>query len=81
MSVSISVSCWVEPLRLYVRQHPVCKHISVINSLRDWYLTIEWVSSWAGYWLVIPSVSDPAPEPTLLVDRINFRLKVLWVDF
>jgi hypothetical protein len=37
------------------------------------------VSSWAGYWLAIPSVSAPSSVCTLLVDRINLGLKVLWV--
>ena len=40
-----------------------------------------WVSSWAGYWLVILSVSAPYPVPTFLVDRINFGLNVLWVGW
>jgi hypothetical protein len=40
-----------------------------------------WVSSWACYWLAIPSVSAPSPMPAFLVDRINFVLKVLWVGW
>ena len=35
---------------------PVCKHSSIINSVRDWCLTMGWVSSWASYWLAVPSV-------------------------
>jgi hypothetical protein len=30
---------------------------------------MEWVSSWAGYWLAIASVSAPSPVPAFLVDR------------
>ena len=35
-------------------------HISIIRSVRDCCLSMGSVSSWAGYWLAIPSVSDPA---------------------
>lgn len=34
-----------------------------------------WVSSWAGYWLAIPSVSAH------LVGRTHFGSKVLWVSY
>ena len=40
-----------------------------------------WVSSWAGYWLTIPLGSALSPVPALLVDRINFGLKMLWVGW
>jgi hypothetical protein len=40
-----------------------------------------WVSSWAGYWLAIRSVSAPSLVPAFLVNRINFRLKVLSVGW
>ena len=39
------------------------------------------VSSWASYSLAIPPVSTPSPVPAFLVERINFRLKVLWEDW
>jgi hypothetical protein len=42
---------------------------------------MEWVSSWACYWLAIPSVSAYSSIPELLIDRINFRLRVLWVGW
>ena len=42
---------------------------------------MELVSSWTGYWLAILSVTTPSLVPTLLVGRINFRLKVLWVGW
>jgi hypothetical protein len=32
----------------------------IINSVRDWCLPTGWVSSWASYWLAIPSVSIPS---------------------
>ena len=54
---------------------------NIINSVRDWYLSMGWVSIWAGYWLVIPSVSASYPVPAFLVDRIKFGLKVLWVGW
>jgi hypothetical protein len=50
-----------------------------INSVRNWCLPMEWFSSWAGYWLVISSVSALSSVPAFLVNRINFGLKVLWV--
>ena len=44
---------------------------------------MEWVSSWDGYWLAIPSVSEYISSlssmPAFLVDRINYGLKVFWV--
>ena len=30
------------------------------NSVRDWCLSMGWVSSWASHWLAIPSVSAQA---------------------
>ena len=27
---------------------------SIINSVEDWYLPMEWVSSWASFWLANP---------------------------
>jgi hypothetical protein len=53
---------------------------SIINSVRDGWLSMGWASSWASYWLTIPSVTAPSPVPMFLVDRINFGLKVLWVS-
>ena len=42
-------------------------------------LALEMASSWAGYWMAIPSVSAPSPVSAFLVDRINFGLKVFWM--
>ena len=42
-------------------------------------LVMRWLSIWAGYWLLIPSVSAISLILAFLVARINFRLKVLWV--
>jgi hypothetical protein len=53
---------------------------SITDSVRNWCSPMEWVSGWVNYWLVIPSVSAPSPMPALLVDRIHFGLKVLWVS-
>ena len=53
----------------------------MINSVRDWVLATGWVSSWTGYWLVIPFISAPSPIPAFLVDRIHFGLKILWVGW
>ena len=33
--------------------------LSFINSVRDWFLPMGWVSSWASHLLAIPSVSEP----------------------
>jgi hypothetical protein len=38
---------------------------------------MAWISNWAGYWLVIPSVSTPLPIPIFLIERISFESKVL----
>jgi hypothetical protein len=43
---------------------------SIMNRVRDWWLPMGWVSSWAGYWLVIPLVSSPFPVPISLRVRI-----------
>ena len=40
---------------------------------------MECVSSWAVNWLTLTSVSMPSPVPVILVERIHFGLKVLWV--
>ena len=40
-------------------------------------MPMGWVSSWASYWLTIPSVSAPSLMPACFVDRINLGLKVL----
>lgn len=41
---------------------------------------MEWVSSWSGYCLAIPSVSALSSIPAFLVDRIEFGSKVCaWV--
>ena len=42
-------------------------------------MTMGWISSWADYWLAIPSVS--ASMPAFLVDEINFGLKFLWMGW
>ena len=39
------------------------------------------ISSWAGYWLAIPSLSVPSCVPAFPIDRLNFGLKVLWVGW
>jgi hypothetical protein len=52
----------------------------IISNVRDWRLPMGWDSSWAGYWLAIPTVCFILIPP-FLVDRINFRLKVLWVGW
>ena len=52
---------------------------SIISSVRDWSLPMEWVSSWADYWLDALSVSVPSLDAAFLIDRINVGLKVLWV--
>ena len=49
--------------------------------MRDWCLSMGWVSSWVCYWLALPLVIAPSPTSAFLVDRINFGLKVLWVDW
>jgi hypothetical protein len=36
-------------------------------------------TSLAIYWLAIPSVTASSSVPTLLVDRINLGLNVLWM--
>lgn len=60
-SVSVSVSCWVEPFRGQLCWAPVSKHNkSIINNVRDWYLSMGWVSSWTGFWFAFPSVSAPS---------------------
>jgi hypothetical protein len=51
----------------------------IINSVRDWCLSMERVFSWAGYCLVIPSVSAPSSTPAFFVGMIKFGLKALWV--
>jgi hypothetical protein len=77
--------CWCLFLSKPFRgQHaPVCKHnrVSLIMSTTWPCLPMGWVSSWAGYWLAIPSVSPPSPMPALLVDRINFKdaLHIRWL--
>ena len=38
----------------------------------DWYLPMEWVSSWIDYSLDIPTVSALFPVSEFLVDKINF---------
>jgi hypothetical protein len=53
----------------------------IINSVKDQCLPMGWISSWASYWLAIPSDSSPSPVPSLLVDRTNFGFQVLWVGF
>ena len=42
---------------------------------------MEWVSSWASYWLAILSVSDPSPTPAFLVDRIHFGVEMSWFPY
>lgn len=51
----------------------------IINSIREWCLPMEWVSSWTGYGLAV-SVSASSPIPVILVVRIHFGLKVLWME-
>ena len=69
VSASVSVSCWVEPLRGQLCWSPICKHnrVSLIVSgigscLRDWFLPMGWVSSWASHSLAIPSVFAPQED-------------------
>ena len=40
-----------------------------------------WVLSWVCYLLAISSVSAPSSVPACLIDRIHFRLKVLWLGY
>ena len=40
---------------------------------------MRWVSSWAGYCLVIPPVSAPSLIPTFPVDRTDLWFKVYWM--
>ena len=40
---------------------------------------MEWVSNWADDWLAISSFFALYPVLVLILDRINFGLKVLWV--
>jgi hypothetical protein len=43
-------------------------HQRIMNSVRNWFLPKGWDSSWAGYWLAIPSVSAPSPVSALFCD-------------
>ena len=47
---------------------------SVIKSVRDWDLSIECVSSWAGFWLAIPPVSAPS------LSLHFFQTEQVWVE-
>ena len=57
-------------------QTPVCKHNSIINSVRDWFLPID--VSQVGP--VIGSLSLCLIfASAFLLDRSDFGLKVLWM--
>ena len=56
-----------------------CKHNRLSLVVSGMGAAMGWVSSWAGYWLAILSVSAPFPVPEFLVERINFGSKILWV--
>lgn len=57
----------------------VCKHNSIINSVRDWFVPMGWVSIWGSHLLVIPAVSALSLIPTYLVGGTHFVWKILWV--
>jgi hypothetical protein len=81
VAVGVWVSCWLKTLRGQPCQTPVCKHHRVsliVSGIGVW----PWDES-----QVSPVISWPFPQsllhpiPVFLIDRINFGLKVLWVDW
>ena len=57
-----------------------CKHHrkSIINSVRDWFLPMGWVSVWGSHCLVIP-LSLLYLCPYTYCRWMHFGLKILWV--
>ena len=82
---AVGVSIWLSQLLCGVPErtafHDFCLQAweSIINTFRNWCLSLGMILSWAHYWLAIPSVSAPSHVPAFLVDRIRFGSKVLWV--